>query len=68
MKQYNIQDALKITGTDGEFEGCEDSSCEDPQDPDYTSSSKDMESDDLDSSESTDFDDVPQPPLEKETF
>ncbi|KAL6455893.1 hypothetical protein MHYP_G00357440 [Metynnis hypsauchen] len=65
--RHSLQDALKIiTGDDSEFDGCEDSSDEDPEDPNYTPSNKDMESDessgsdDLDSSESKDLDNLLQ--------
>ncbi|XP_034542073.1 piggyBac transposable element-derived protein 3-like [Notolabrus celidotus] len=62
-KQYSLQDALKIiTGDDSDFEGCEDSSDEDPDDPDYTPNKKEIEteesscSSDSDSGESSDLD------------
>ncbi|KAK1790700.1 hypothetical protein P4O66_014561, partial [Electrophorus voltai] len=44
--RYSVQDALNIiTGDDSEFEGCQVISDQDPEDPDYTPSSKDMEND-----------------------
>lgn len=54
-------------GDDGEFEGCDDSSDEDPEDPNYTPNNKDMEIDESsegghsDRSESSDLDEVPHP-------
>lgn len=69
-KWYGVQDALAvIQGDDSEFEGCEGSSDEDHEDPDYTPSNKDMENDessesgDSDCSESGDLDEVPQPKM-----
>uniref|UniRef100_A0A4W4FR38 PiggyBac transposable element-derived protein domain-containing protein n=1 Tax=Electrophorus electricus TaxID=8005 RepID=A0A4W4FR38_ELEEL len=54
--RYSVQDALNIiTGDDSEFEGCQVISDQDPEDPDYTPSSKDMENDESN--------DVPQPDM-----
>lgn len=67
-KHYTLQDALEaILGDESEFEGCDNSSDEDPDDPLYNPNSQDRESDessecgDSDSSESSTSDDVPQP-------
>ncbi|XP_057677371.1 piggyBac transposable element-derived protein 2-like [Corythoichthys intestinalis] len=67
-KCYSVQDALKIImGDDSEFEGCDDSSDEDPDDPLYNPTKQDMESDessqcyDSDNSELSTSDDVQQP-------
>ena len=71
QNRYSVQDALQIiTGDDSDFDGCESSSDEDPEDPDYTPSNKEMENDessgssDSDTSESNDLDEVPQPDLD----
>ena len=61
--RYSVQDALAVIHVD-DSEGCESSSDEDLEDPDYTP--KDMENDessessDSDCSESGDLDEVPQ--------
>lgn len=67
-KKYSLQNALKIIlGDDSDFEGCDDNSDEDPDDPLYNPDSQDGESDessecgDSDSSESSTSDDEPQP-------
>lgn len=67
-KHCTLQDALEaIVGDDSEFEECDNSSGEDPDDPLYNPNSQDRESDessecgDSDSSESSTSDDVPQP-------
>lgn len=72
-KRYTLQNALAIMlGDDSEFEGCDNSSDEDPDDPNYTPNNKDMEndesseSDDSESSESNDLDEVPQPNMDPE--
>ncbi|KAM7417144.1 hypothetical protein PAMA_016991 [Pampus argenteus] len=45
-KHYTLHDALEaIMGDDSEFEGCDDSSDEDPDDPLYNPNSQDRESD-----------------------
>ncbi|KAJ0032104.1 hypothetical protein NQD34_002185 [Periophthalmus magnuspinnatus] len=45
-KRYTLQDALEaIVGDDSEFEGCDDSSDEDPDDPLYNPISQDRQSD-----------------------
>lgn len=69
-KRYSVQDALTfIQGDDSDFEGCESSSDDDLEDPDYTPSNKDMENDkssessDSDCSQSGDLDEVPQPKM-----
>lgn len=68
IKRYSPQDAMGITlGDDGEFEGCDNSSDEDPEDPNYTPNNKDTgidesgEGGDSDRSESSDLDEVPHP-------
>lgn len=44
--RFSVQEALAIiTGDDSEFEGCEDSSDEDPDDPNYIPRKEDMDSD-----------------------
>uniref|UniRef100_A0A8C4NZ77 PiggyBac transposable element-derived protein domain-containing protein n=1 Tax=Dicentrarchus labrax TaxID=13489 RepID=A0A8C4NZ77_DICLA len=65
---YTLQDALEIIlGDEIEFEGCEDNSDEDLDDPNYTPNNEDMESDessdcgDSNNSEPNDLDEVPQP-------
>lgn len=68
-KKYSLQDALAvIQGSDSESEGCEDSSDDDPEDPDIYST-KDLwddessESGDSDLAESPDLDEAPQPSI-----
>lgn len=70
-KRYTLHDALEaIVGDDSEFEGCDDSSDEDPDHPLYNRNSQDRERDessecgDLDRSESSTSNDVPQPKRE----
>lgn len=63
-KKYSVQDALEfITAEDSEYEGCESSSDEDSEDPNYIPH-KDVESDE--SSESSDSDSCDSSDLETE--
>uniref|UniRef100_A0AAZ1XVK0 PiggyBac transposable element-derived protein domain-containing protein n=1 Tax=Oreochromis aureus TaxID=47969 RepID=A0AAZ1XVK0_OREAU len=63
-KKYSVQDALEfITAEDSEYEGCESSSDEDSEDPNYIPH-KDVESDE--SSESSDSDSCGSSDLETE--
>lgn len=69
-KRSSLQDAMGITlGDDADFEGCDNSSDKDPEDPNYTPNDKDMgidessEGDDSDRSESSDLDEVPHPKM-----
>lgn len=66
-KKYSVQDALEfITAEDSEYEGCESSSDEDSEDPNYiphkdVESDESSESSDSDSCDSSDLETEPQP-------